>query len=89
MQSYWITKGFFKTSSEKITSFLKFKKLCRKNGILQENGTITLDTCCMIQVKHDWAIDNKSEINGTQNTYSYLSSDYKKAMFIHDYELIF
>lgn len=89
MQSYWITKGFFKTSSEKITSFLKFKKLCKKNGILQENGTITLDTCCMIQVKHDWAIDNKSEINGTQNTYSYLSSDYKKAMFIHDYELIF
>ena len=89
MQSYWITKGFFKTSSEKITSFLKFKKLCRKNGILQENGTITFDTCCMIQVKHDWAIDNKSEINGTQNTYSYLSPDYKKAMFIHDYELIF
>ena len=43
----------------------------------------------MIQVKHDWAIDNKSEINGTQNTYSYLSPDYKKAMFIHDYELIF
>lgn len=43
----------------------------------------------MIQIKHDRAIANRLEINGTPNTYSYLSPDYKKAMFIPDYELIF
>lgn len=88
MQSYWITKGFFKDKTEKISAFLNVRKLSRTKDGLQEDGTIPFDSFQMIQVKHEMVIDNKSEVHGTQNTYSYLSSDYKEAMFIYDYEQI-
>lgn len=88
LQSYWITKGFFMNSSPNIQSFLKLRKLIKNNDTIIESGILQLDTFNMIQVMHKTTIDNRETVNGTQNTYSYLSFDYSEAMFIYDYELI-
>lgn len=88
LQSYWITKGFFINPSPDIKAFLKLRKLIKDNDTIIESGTLQLDTFNMIQVMHNTPIDNRETVNGTQNTYSYLSFDYSEAMFIYDYELI-
>lgn len=88
LQSYWITKGFFISPSEEIKSFLQLTKLVSEENELVECGTINLNCFNMMMVFHSKPIDNRSTVNGTHNTYSYLSNDFSEAMFIHDYELI-
>lgn len=88
LQSHWVTKGFFIKPTEEVISLLHLTRLIKENGTLIEDGTINYPCFTMLMVSHKKPIDNRSMVNGTNNTYSFLSSNYSEAMFVYDYELI-
>lgn len=87
-QSYWITRGFFINATNEINAFLQLKSFKVNDGKIIDNGYISIQNFQMLQVIHDFALENKNIINGTYNAYSYLSKDYSEAMFIYDCDLV-
>lgn len=85
IQSYWLTRGFFKSFSDQIGDFLTLSCFEYKNQTRRKTAAKKWKVCQFLYVMHEFCIDDPQRANVTNYCYSYLSDDFSKAVCIRDY----